>query len=140
MTTLLITSTTENQIDFAAAILCSGGNISSEQAEIIASKGFPVYLVGNTSDFAAIGLPASLANLQAAGVDARMKLYPEGPVFDGEYYYGAHDSWNRGRLFCPYHLMLKRIPPYMWRILSIRDQYTKEDNSGLVKFVIDRPA
>ena len=94
MTTLLITSTTENQINFAAAILCSGGNINAAQAEIIASKGFPVYLVGNASDFAASGLPASLANLQAAGVDARLKLYPEGPVFDGEYYYGAHDSWN----------------------------------------------
>ena len=85
MTTLLITSATENPIDFAAAILCSGGNINAEQAEIIASKGFPVYLVGNTSDFAASGLPASLANLQAAGVDAKMKLYPAGPVFDGEF-------------------------------------------------------
>jgi poly(3-hydroxybutyrate) depolymerase len=94
MTSLLITSTTENQINFAAAILCSGGNISPAQAEIIASKGFPVYLVGNTSDFAASGLPASLANLRAAGVDAKMKLYPAGPVFDGEFYYGAHDSWN----------------------------------------------
>jgi len=94
MTTLLITSTTENQVHFAAAILCSGGNINPAQAEIIASKGFPVYLVGNTSDFAASGLPASLANLQAAGVDAKMKLYPAGPVFDGEFYYGAHDSWN----------------------------------------------
>lgn len=94
MTTPLITSTTANQINFAAAILCSGGNLSATQAEIIASKGFPVYLVGNTSDGAASGLPASLANLKAAGVDAKLKLYPAGPVFDGTYYYGAHDSWN----------------------------------------------
>ena len=23
-----------------------------------------------------------------------MKMYPEGPVFDGKHYYGAHDAWN----------------------------------------------
>jgi hypothetical protein len=27
-------------------------------------------------------------------VAAKLKLYPEGPVFDGTHYYGAHDSWN----------------------------------------------
>ena len=94
MTTPLITSLTENKIDFAAAILCSGGNINPEQAQIIASKGFPVYLVGNTSDFAAGSHPTSLENLINAGVDAKMKRYPEGPVFDGSHYFGAHDSWN----------------------------------------------
>ncbi|QHQ63303.1 hypothetical protein Ana3638_23090 [Anaerocolumna sedimenticola] len=94
MTIPLITSTTENKIDFAAAILCSGGNLNAAQAQIIASKGFPVYLVGSTSDAAANNLPASLGNLLAAGVDAKMKLYPAGPVFDGTYYFGAHDAWN----------------------------------------------
>jgi hypothetical protein len=53
-----------------------------------------VYLVGNASDRAATNLPASLQNLQAAGVAAKLKLYPEGPVFDGTNYFGAHDSWN----------------------------------------------
>jgi predicted peptidase len=94
MTIPLITSTTENKINYAAAILCSGGNISAIQAQTIASKGFPVYLVGSTSDGAANNLPASLNNLKAAGVDARMKMFPAGPVFDGNYYYGAHDAWN----------------------------------------------
>lgn len=94
MTTPLITSVTENKIDFAAAILCSGGNLSSSQAQIIASKGFPVYLVGSTSDWATSGFSGSLANLLAAGVDAKLKLYPAGPVFDGKDYFGAHDAWN----------------------------------------------
>ncbi len=94
MTTPLITSQTENQIAFAAAILCSGGNLNATQAQIIASKGFPVYLVGNTSDFAAFGQPAAYNNLLAAGVAAKMERYPAGPVFDGTYYFGAHDSWN----------------------------------------------
>ena len=94
MTIPLITSQTENKIDYAAAILCSGGRISAAQAQIIASKGFPVYLVGSTSDFAAFGFPTAYNNLLAAGVDAKLKLYPAGPVFDGTYYYGAHDAWN----------------------------------------------
>jgi predicted peptidase len=94
MTTPLITSTTENKINYAAAILCSGGNISATMAQTIAGKGFPVYLVGSTSDGAARSLPASLENLKAAGVDARMNMFPAGPVFDGNYYYGAHDAWN----------------------------------------------
>jgi predicted peptidase len=94
MTTPLITSTTANQIAYAAAILCSGGNIDVARAQVIAGKGFPVYLVGNASDRAATNLPASLQNLQAAGVAAKLKLYPEGPVFDGTNYFGAHDSWN----------------------------------------------
>jgi hypothetical protein len=29
-----------------------------------------------------------------AGVDAKMARYPEGPVFDGKHYFGAHDAWN----------------------------------------------
>ena len=94
MTTPLITSTTENSIPFAAAILCSGGNINEAQAQIIANKGFPVYLVGSTSDWATFGFSSALSNLLAAGVDAKMKLYPAGPVFDGDHYYGAHDAWN----------------------------------------------
>ena len=94
MTTPLITSTTANQIAYTAAILCSGGNIDVARAQVIAGKGFPVYLVGNASDRAATNLPASLQNLQAAGVAAKLKLYPEGPVFDGTNYFGAHDSWN----------------------------------------------
>jgi predicted peptidase len=94
MTIPLITSTTGNRIAYAAAILCAGGNIDAAQAQIIAGKGFPVYLVGNLSDRAAGSLPASLKNLLAAGVDAQMKMYPEGPVFDGKHYFGAHDSWN----------------------------------------------
>ncbi|MBB1509319.1 PHB depolymerase family esterase [Tessaracoccus sp. MC1756] len=94
MTTPLITSQTENQLDFAAAILTSGGNLNAEQAAIVAAKGFPVYLVGNTSDWAAASQPATLANLLAAGVDAQMARYPAGPVYDGEHYFGAHDSWN----------------------------------------------
>ncbi|MBU9721687.1 MULTISPECIES: hypothetical protein [Bacillaceae] len=94
MTTPLITSTTENKIDYAAAILTAAGNISASQAEIIADKDIPMYLVGNTSDGAANNLPASYENLVAAGVDAKLKMYPEGPVFDGEHYFGAHDSWN----------------------------------------------
>ncbi|MDP4088926.1 MAG: hypothetical protein Q8930_06600 [Bacillota bacterium] len=94
MTTPLITSTTENKINFAAAILCSGGNLSAAQSQTIAGKGFPMYLVGSTSDWAAGSLPASLNNLLTAGVDARMELFPAGPVFDGNYYYGAHDAWN----------------------------------------------
>mgnify|MGYP000925457379 CR=1 FL=1 len=94
MTTPLITSTTGNSIPFAAAILCSGGSISTSQAQIIAEKGFPVYLVGSTSDFATYGFNSSYSNLLAAGVDAKMKLYPAGPVFDGKHYYGAHDAWN----------------------------------------------
>lgn len=94
MTTPLITSQTDTQIDFAAAILTSGGNLNVEQAEIVASKGFPVYLIGNTSDWSAMGHPATLENLLAAGVDAKMARYPAGPVFDGEHYFGAHDSWN----------------------------------------------
>lgn len=94
MTTPLITSQSENAIDFAAAILCSGGNLNATQAQIIASKGFPVYLVGNTSDFASFGQPTAYNNLIAAGVAAMIERYPAGPVFDGTYYYGAHDSWN----------------------------------------------
>lgn len=94
MTTPLITSTTENSIPFAAAILCSGGNINESQAQIIAEKGFPVYLVGSTSDWATFGFNTAFNNLLAAGVDAKMKLYPAGPVFDGDHYYGAHDAWN----------------------------------------------
>jgi poly(3-hydroxybutyrate) depolymerase len=94
MTTPLITSTTANQINYAAAILCSGGSINATQAQTIASKGFPVYLVGNTSDFAAGSQVAAYNNLLAAGVDAKLMRYPAGPVFDGKYYFGAHDSWN----------------------------------------------
>lgn len=94
MTTPLITSTTDNSIQFAAAMLVSGGNLSDDQAKIIADKGFPVYLVGSASDGAAKNLPASYDRLIAAGVDAKIKIYPEGPVFDGEYYFGAHDAWN----------------------------------------------
>jgi len=94
MTIPLITSTTENKIDYAAAILCSGGSINATQAQIIADKGIAMYLVGNTSDWAASNLPSSYNNLLSAGVDVKMKLYPAGPVFDGKYYYGAHDSWN----------------------------------------------
>ena len=94
MVTPLILSNTENKINFAAAILCSGGNINATNAQIIADKGFPVYFVGSTSDFAANSHPASLANLLAAGVDAKMMRYPAGPVFDGKNYFGAHDAWN----------------------------------------------
>lgn len=94
MTSLLITSQTENQVDYAASILCSGGNINAAQAAIVASKGFPVYLVGSTSDFAAYGQPTSYNNLLAAGVAAKMMRYPAGPVFDGKHYFGAHDAWN----------------------------------------------
>ncbi|HEX2945745.1 MAG TPA: PHB depolymerase family esterase [Clostridia bacterium] len=94
MTVPLITSTTENKIDYAAAILCSGGRIDATQAQTIAGKGFPVYLVGSTSDWAASSFPTALSNLLAAGVDAKMKLYPAGPVFDGKHYFGAHDAWN----------------------------------------------
>lgn len=94
MTVPLITSQTANQVAYAAAILCSGGSINATQAQIIASKGFPVYLVGNTSDFAANSQPAAYNNLLNAGVDAMMKRYPAGPVFDGKFYFGAHDSWN----------------------------------------------
>lgn len=94
MTSSLIFSQTENQVAFAAAILCSGGSVSATQAAIIASKGFPVYLVGNASDFAAFSQPTAYNNLIAAGVAAMMERYPAGPVFDGTYYYGAHDSWN----------------------------------------------
>lgn len=94
MTTPLITSTTDNSIPFAAAILCSGGSINESQAQIIAKKGFPVYLVGSTSDWAASGLGSALNTLLAAGVDAKLKMYPAGPVYDGEHYYGAHDAWN----------------------------------------------
>ncbi|HHV02169.1 MAG TPA: hypothetical protein GXX68_08350, partial [Defluviitoga tunisiensis] len=90
----LITSTTENKINYAAAILCSGGSINSDQAQIIADKGMSVYLVGSASDWAAQSLPAAFNNLSSAGVDVKLKMYPEGPVFDGEYYYGAHDAWN----------------------------------------------
>lgn len=94
MTTPLITSTTNNSIPFAAAILCSGGSINASQAQIIAKKGFPVYLVGSTSDWAASGLNSALNALLAAGVDAKLKMYPAGPVYDGKHYYGAHDAWN----------------------------------------------
>lgn len=94
MTVPLITSQTANQVAYAAAILCAGGNINATQAATIAGKGFPVYLVGNTSDGAANGHPASFNNLLAAGVAAKMMRYPAGPVFDGQFYYGAHDSWN----------------------------------------------
>lgn len=94
MTIPLITSTGESSIPFAAAILCSGGSINETQAQVIAEKGFPVYLVGSKSDWAASGLPGAYQNLVSAGVDAKLKIYPEGPVFDGEYYYGAHDAWN----------------------------------------------
>jgi dienelactone hydrolase len=94
MVTPLITSSTENKIDFAAAIQCSGGSVSAEQAQIIADKSLSVYFVGCESDFAAGSHPEALANLLEAGVDAKMKRYPEGPVFDGKHYYGAHDAWN----------------------------------------------
>lgn len=94
MTTPLILSTTENKIDYAAAILCSGGSINATQAQIIADKGLPVYLVGNTSDFVGRTFPTTFNTLLEAGVDAKMKLYPAGPVFDGKHYFGAHDSWN----------------------------------------------
>ena len=94
MVTPLITSTSENSIPFAVAILCAGGWLSGSQAEIIKSKGMSVYLVGCQSDFAAFGIPSSYSALIAAGVDAKMKYYPSGPVFDGEFYYGAHDAWN----------------------------------------------
>lgn len=94
MTIPLITSTTENKINYAATILCSGGNINAEQAQIIADKDMAVYLVGSKSDWAAQGLTAAFNNLSSADVDVKLKMYPEGPVFDGEYYYGAHDAWN----------------------------------------------
>lgn len=94
MVTPLITSATEDKINFAAAILCSGGSINATQAQTIADKGFPVYLVGSTSDWATYSFLSSLDTLLAAGVDAQMKLYPAGPVFDGKHYYGAHDAWN----------------------------------------------
>ncbi|AQP44432.1 PHB depolymerase family esterase [Tessaracoccus flavus] len=94
MTTPLITSLNEGAIDFAAAMLVSGGGLSAAQAGIVADKGIAVYLVGNTSDGAANNQPAALENLLAAGADAKMMRYPAGPVFDGTYYYGAHDSWN----------------------------------------------
>lgn len=94
MTTPLITSTTDNSIKFAAAMLVSGGNLNANQCSIIAEKGFPVYLVGAASDGAAFGLPGCYDNLIAAGVDAHLMMYPQGPVFDGEYYFGAHDAWN----------------------------------------------
>ncbi len=48
----------------------------------------------NKIDFAAANLPTTLTNLLAAGVNAKMKLYPAGPVFDGNHYFGAHDAWN----------------------------------------------
>ena len=94
MTTPLITSTTDNRIQFAAAMLVSGGNLNEAQAKVIADKGFPVYLVGSASDGAAGGLPGTYERLSAAGVDAKLELYPEGPVFDGTDYFGAHDAWN----------------------------------------------
>ena len=94
MTSSLILSTTANQVPFAAAILCSGGGVNAAQAQIIADKGFPVYLVGNTSDGAANGQTNAYNNLLAEGVAAKLMRYPAGPVFDGTYFYGAHDSWN----------------------------------------------
>lgn len=94
MTGPLITSQTGNEVAFAAAILCSGGSINAAQAQIIASKGIPVYLVGSTSDFATFGQPTAYNNLLAAGAAAKLKRYPAGPVFDGTHYYGAHDAWN----------------------------------------------
>ncbi|HHY83718.1 MAG TPA: hypothetical protein GX505_13725 [Clostridiales bacterium] len=94
MVTPLITSETENSINFAGAMLVSGGWLSEDQAAIIAAKGIPVYLVGNASDFAAFGQVSSFNNLINAGAIAKLARYPEGPVFDGDYYYGAHDSWN----------------------------------------------
>lgn len=94
MVSPLITSTSENWIDFAAAIFCSGGSVNDTNAQIIADKGFPVYLVGSTSDFATYSFLSSLDKLLAVGVDAKMMMYPEGPVFDGKNYFGAHDAWN----------------------------------------------
>ena len=94
MTGPMIASTTAGEIPYAAAILCSGGNIDKAQAQIIADKGISVYFVGSTSDGAANTQPSSLANLLAAGCDAKMKRYPAGPVFDGKNYFGAHDAWN----------------------------------------------
>lgn len=94
MVTPLITSQTENQIAFAAAIQCSGGSLNASQAEIVAGKGIPVYFVGNASDFAAFSQPTAHNNLLAAGGVSKLMRYPEGPVFDGTFYYGAHDSWN----------------------------------------------
>jgi hypothetical protein len=50
--------------------------------------------VGCKSDFATYDFTNTFNKLQAAGADVKMKFYPEGPVFDGEFYYGAHDAWN----------------------------------------------
>lgn len=93
MTVPLITSQTGNQINYAAAILSSGGFINATQAQTIASKGIAVYLLGNAGDFAAFSQPAAYNNLVAAGADAKIYRYPSGPTFDGKYYYGAHDTW-----------------------------------------------
>ena len=94
MTTPLILSQTDNQIDYAAAILCSGGSMNTTQAAIVANKDIPMYLVGSTSDWATYGFTSMFNNLLAAGVDVNMERYPAGPVFDGQFYYGAHDAWN----------------------------------------------
>lgn len=94
MTSPLILSTTENSIDFAGAMLVSGGSLNSTQAATIAAKELPVYFVGNTSDGASSGHVSGYNNLINAGGIAKLARYPEGPVFDGEYFYGAHDSWN----------------------------------------------
>jgi len=90
----LVSSTTENSIPFAGAIFCSGGWLSGSQINTIADKGIPVYLVGCRSDWAAMSFPSTYNSMVAAGIDVKMKYYPEGPVFDGEFYYGAHDAWN----------------------------------------------
>jgi hypothetical protein len=50
--------------------------------------------VSNTSDFAGADHINTYNNLIEAGVNAKLMRYPEGPVFDGEYFFGAHDSWN----------------------------------------------
>jgi|GEM_PF-1649179 len=94
MTSPLVLSTTENSINFAGAMLVSGGSFNQDQAATIARKGFPIYLVSNTSDFAGADHINTYNNLIEAGVNAKLMRYPEGPVFDGEYFFGAHDSWN----------------------------------------------
>ena len=90
----LAASTTENSVPYAGAIFCSGVFLSGDQINTIASKGIPVYLVGAQSDWATFGFNSTYNSMKAAGIDVKMKYYPPGPVFDGEFYYGAHDAWN----------------------------------------------
>jgi predicted peptidase len=96
MASPMIASTNPDQLPYAAAILVSGASISATQAQVVASKGIPVWLLGNAGDPVAAALfpiPTAYVNLVAAGVDARINWYPPGPTFDGEHYYGAHDTW-----------------------------------------------